>query len=47
MKRFIEGVGRDQVTLLPDCLDDYVEAVNGGVKTCHWGGAKVGHLAQI
>ena len=21
--------------------------VNGGVKTCHWGGAKVGHLAQI
>lgn len=28
MKRFIEGVGRDQVTLLPDCLDDYVEAEN-------------------
>ncbi len=25
MKRFIEGIGRDQVTLLPDCLDDYVE----------------------
>jgi hypothetical protein len=20
------------------------QAVNGGVKTCHWGGAKVGHL---
>ncbi len=24
MTRFIEGVGRDQVTLLPECLDDYV-----------------------
>ncbi len=28
MKRFIEGIGRDQVTLLPDCLDDYVEEDN-------------------
>jgi transposase len=28
MKRFIEGVGRDQVTLLPECLDDYVEEDN-------------------
>jgi transposase len=28
MKRFIEGVGRDQVTLLPECLDDYVEDDN-------------------
>lgn len=28
MKRFIEGTGRDQVTLLPDCLDDYVEEGN-------------------
>ena len=26
MTRFIEGVGRDQVTLLPECLDDYVES---------------------
>jgi transposase len=24
MKRFIEGENRDQVTLLPECLDDYV-----------------------
>ena len=21
-----------------------LDIVNGGVKTCHWGGAKVGHL---
>jgi len=28
MKRFIEGVARDQVTLLPECLDDYVEEDN-------------------
>jgi transposase len=28
MKRFIEGVARDQVTLLPECLDDYVEDDN-------------------
>jgi hypothetical protein len=24
MKRFVEGEDRTQVTLLPDCLDDYV-----------------------
>ena len=24
MKRFIEGEDRSQVTLLPDCLDDYI-----------------------
>lgn len=24
MKRFIEGADRYQVTLLPECLDDYV-----------------------
>lgn len=24
MKRFIEGENRTQVTLLPECLDDYV-----------------------
>lgn len=24
MKRFIEGEDRQQVTLLPDCLDDYI-----------------------
>lgn len=24
MKRFIEGESRDQVTLLPECLDDYI-----------------------
>jgi transposase len=28
MKRFIEGEDRTQVTLLPECLDDYVEAEN-------------------
>ncbi len=28
MKRFIEGAARDQVTLLPECLDDYVEEDN-------------------
>ena len=28
MKRFIEGVGRAQVSLLPECVDDYVEAEN-------------------
>jgi transposase len=24
MKRFIEGESRGQVTLLPECLDDYI-----------------------
>lgn len=28
MKRFIEGEGRHQVTLLPECLDDFVDADN-------------------
>src|SRR5258708_26157609 len=28
MKRFIEGEERTQVTLLPPCLEDYVEAEN-------------------
>src|ERR1700674_3846956 len=28
MKRFIEGEDRTQVTLLPECLDDYVESEN-------------------
>jgi transposase len=28
MKRFIEGEDRTQVTLLPDCLDDYVAEDN-------------------
>src|SRR6202040_3473864 len=28
MKRFIEGEDRTQVTLLPPCLEDYVEAEN-------------------
>jgi transposase len=28
MKRFIEGEDRTQVTLLPECLDDYIEANN-------------------
>ncbi len=28
MKRFIEGTDRGQTTLLPDCLDDYVDDSN-------------------
>jgi len=28
MTRFIEGTARSQVTLLPECLDDFVEADN-------------------
>jgi transposase len=28
MARFIEGIARDQVTLLAECLDDYVDADN-------------------
>jgi len=28
MKRFIEGQDRQQVTLLPECLDDYVAEDN-------------------
>ena len=25
MKRFVESVSRDQTTLFPDCLDDWIE----------------------
>jgi transposase len=28
MKRFIQGQSREQVTLLPECLDDFVGAEN-------------------
>ena len=28
MKRFVEGEDRTQVTLLPECLDDYIEPNN-------------------
>ena len=28
MKRFIEGADRGQSTLLPDCLDDWVDESN-------------------
>ena len=28
MKRFIEGLDRSQTTLLPDCIDDYVDDDN-------------------
>jgi transposase len=28
MKRFIEGQDRSQTTLLPDCIDDYVDGDN-------------------
>ena len=28
MKRFIEGLDRSQTTLLPDCIDDYVDKDN-------------------
>ena len=29
MKRFVEGADRTQVTLLPECLDDYIAEDNG------------------
>ena len=32
MKRFIEGEDRSQVTLLPECLDDYVEPGQSGAR---------------
>ena len=28
MKRFVEGVARDQVTLFPECLEDWIEDDN-------------------
>jgi transposase len=28
MKRFVEGVDRGQITLLPECLDDWVNEDN-------------------
>jgi len=28
MRRFIEGADRDQSTLLPECLDDWVDESN-------------------
>ena len=28
MKRFIEGEERSQITLLPECLDDYIADEN-------------------
>lgn len=28
MKRFIEGEERSQITLLPECLDDYIAEDN-------------------
>ena len=28
MKRFIEGESRKQITLMPACLDDYIDADN-------------------
>ena len=28
MKRFVEGEDRSQVTLLPECLDDYIAEDN-------------------
>ena len=28
MKRFIEGADREQATLLPECLEDWVEEDN-------------------
>jgi hypothetical protein len=28
MKRFIEGADREQATLLPDCLDDWIDESN-------------------
>jgi hypothetical protein len=31
MSRFVEGQDRHQVTLLPECLDDYIAENNTGV----------------
>ena len=28
MKRFIEGIDREQSTLLPECLDDWIDESN-------------------
>ena len=28
MKRFVEGVDREQSTLLPECLDDFIDEIN-------------------
>lgn len=28
MKRFVEGVDRDQATLFPECLDDWIDEDN-------------------
>jgi len=28
MKRFVEGVSRDQVSFLPECLDDFIDEDN-------------------
>ena len=28
MKRFVEGADRGQLTLLPDCLDDWIDEDN-------------------
>jgi len=28
MKRFIEGADRGQSTLLPECLDDFIDEIN-------------------
>ena len=28
MKRFIEGESRNQITLMPACLDDYIDTDN-------------------
>ena len=36
--------GAGKTSFVDYCLDKYERIVNGGVKTCHCGGAKVGHL---
>jgi transposase len=28
MRRFVEGIDRGQVTLFPDCLEDWIDADN-------------------
>jgi transposase len=28
MKRFVEGADRGQSTLLPECLDDFIDEIN-------------------
>ena len=43
MKRFVEGVDRTQVSLLPECVDDYVAEDNPPLTTDGNGSGPVLH----